>query len=63
MSSKELTEEEKRAILEETVEEVKDRLLNLPPHIVEILNQFTELSRDEVFIENLRKEIIKKYGE
>ena len=61
MSEKSMSEKDKRAMIEEAVDKID--LLNLPPEIQQLLNQISELANDSSFIENMQKEIIKKYGE
>lgn len=61
MSEKSMSEKDKRAMIEEAVKKID--LLNLPPEIQQLLNQISELANDRTFIENMQKEIVKKYGE
>ena len=56
-----MSEKDKRAMIEEAVKKID--LLNLPPEIQQLLNQISELANDRSFIENMQKEIVKKYGE
>tara|TARA_A200000159_G_scaffold161727_1_gene184164 strand:+ start:5042 stop:5227 length:186 start_codon:yes stop_codon:yes gene_type:complete len=61
MSDNNMTEEQKREKIQEALESID--LVNLPPEITSLLEYFTRLTEDESFIENLNKEIVKKYGE
>jgi len=61
MPEEKISEEEKRAKIQEALEQFD--LYNLPPEITSLLEYFTNLAEDEAFIENLNKEILKKYGE
>ena len=61
MPEKSMSEKDKRAMIEEAVKKID--LLNLPPEIKQLLNKLSELANDKTFIENMQKEIVKKYGE
>ena len=61
MSDNKMTSEERRAVIQEAIDKID--LINLPPEIQDLLNYFSTLSRDKDFAENLKKEIVKKYGE
>ena len=57
-----LTEEEKK-IISEAIEKLRDPWAHMPPKVKEFVARVSELAQDEAFIENLRKEILNRYGE
>ena len=61
MSDQEMTEQQKREQIQQALESID--LINLPPEIATLLEYFTNLANDESFIEDMNKEIVKKYGE
>lgn len=50
-------------MINDALEQLKGGFDNLPPNIREFITRVSELAQDEVFIENLRKEILNRYGE
>lgn len=61
MPEDKLSEEEATKQIQEALERFD--ITNLPPEVMSLLEYFTELANDEAFLENLNKEIVKKYGE
>lgn len=62
MSDKKMTEEEQE-LIDGVVNTLRQGINAMPPDLREMLIKITSLAEDEVFIENLRKEIINRYGE
>ena len=61
MPEDKVSEEEATKQIQEALERFD--INNLPPEVMSLLEYFTELANDDAFLENLNKEIVKKYGE
>lgn len=61
MSEKKYTDQEKKEKIQSALNDID--LVNLPDEITQLLSLFSAIQTDPEMLENLQKEIVKKYGE
>lgn len=61
MSEKKYTDQEKKEKIQSALNNID--LVNLPDDINQLLSLFSAIQTDPEMLENLQKEIVKKYGE
>ena len=61
MPEDKLSDKEIESKIQEALERIN--LSEMPEDIANMIRFFADASNDEIFIENLQKEIVKKYGE